>query len=1773
MSINRQQKNIVNPYAHEDIEYDYITNKRNIFVTSAIHEYYLFSLNFPTQNQTLKLSVPELQALGVEKDTPDLTVTGLDLRAYATLYPQNCSVVPDGDLIKLQIKGDQAAISSLASLVARLEERGHLGLYSTNSSPTAILPENINNIAPAGAVSRLIAINNFHSANYKRLIYKSLGIENEASLDAFQSVENLSLSVTENSYVNSNNSVDIYDWRENCKPGTETNKIYYNTVDDKFYYTTRTEQSESQLYDKSYWGDSLEDLSEKILSAIRVGVSNILKHTGRYSEGNLNFVMSLGLGDPQEPNKINFLSHLDIRPGSRWIHAVRVNRRIIESLEQNNDAFVSYDDFEFVPLQKAQVLLDPEKNKAVNKNVIKTENLIVNLPSATRALRHYHRQLTEEGIHPEDISGINLRRVASTIDGFIDDLSLACVYNKFQLDDEDIVEFFYTEAFELEYITFNGYLMSRGIGNIDFYNDVDDEKPMKILNAFSDSNPTTFSVVYNNELIYNDARNSSLADTKPWLVFFQDYLYPAVSLSAEKIRKKANQSKAAERRKRRNSLYTRVTEIAREGEDFKNSEAARRRAIPSDSDNFLTVSSNLVATGIDCDTAQAKLLKDALGTFVQFTKKKDIRSLVRQIIMSLRDEIVKDTAARNFLTTAIRIAPGIEENPQQSLREIERQVNQEIFCGLDVLGNVIETTFLDAKDMNPKSTAEPTFPFIKSFKVDLSVPKGYKGTYKTLFESQGDLYETIIKKAVLGFIESLIAGVVKDIVNAFLGCGPEGEREESLNDALRDLKFGVLDLNSYLEDIDLIEIAKSVDLFNVTRTDVDGQEQVIKQDPTDLQLTTLISDVSKMCTPREIDLLIFGAASNDLYQLILETVSDGEISFPVNVNIDPNGVPETDIRTINPEVYDNFEFTANKIRDFFAALGDAMREEGAEEIALLNLSPTDAYCTTRDPDLGLGRIGFTLSPEQLEAQYFSIINSKKDKISAMCDLLKDLENIQKEIEKFVNSIGFPEWYDEMLRIIQSVGDGLFSSMFAWFDDLFGEETTNNSSEVFNMYMTRLGQELFYTVRDLISRRIMVPTVVGASGTARFSYQVPSKSIFTDAPVSSLRLPYPPPEVIDDNSSWWWAGDLDDIRRRKKDFESTYALRTAPETLRSQLISIPRGDGVEAYDELYDKLKEYRQASHELARSDQWISNNASTGNAKCYLVVDNLQNESIRVTRDVKNSKTGRIERKTIAQYIPKLGDVEPEEEAVDYHKMLRSIGNPFAGGPISESGRGQIMPSRNNPVVLNLLKDSMFGTMNYVRAAGVDIPPRPRGAVRNSPHISVANYTQFIDEQLNFVFATDEGKSRFKGYMRGVIRPLYEISDEECVNNKEAAIASAMVLIIQARLQRFFTNVVSLASAYPHWDSLGTRKLVTDYLYRKIYDDLEYRGLSNLVFEYADVFKKAIADEPDNNISLEDYDTPREFIKQLVEQVYLSMLDKASDSVYSSINTSPYSRSNTRDRYERLLARFYNMIIFAIERHRETFGLENTGESINFIRNEIFDENENITETGFYYGNYYFPMGLLIGQYLIAQDSLVNISRNFGRIHYSSLSQEASYDDAFLTAISEQEVSKFSSELVGMPTTIVRRVPRTREMVDTTYYSKSEVAKRVQQLSIQTGIDSENFIAHLEYVIDILQPRQDNFDTQVTIELIRGIIDGTLPQIEDVLLSRLDWFELGSVENRQRFEQGYQQFLQEKSEEHPDGATPTTLATTISTILALVYNRRSLDLREKNDLERVFRS
>jgi len=1778
MTITRQQKNIINPYVLEDIEYNFTTDKRNLFVISAIHEHYLISHNFLPEGKVLKLSVQELSALGIDKDTPNIKITGNDLKAYSFLYSQNCNARENDAKISLERINDDTAKEKLNLLVAKLKEKGHLELYSTNSSPTAILPENINNTSLETAYTKLIAILPFHSSEYKKMIYKSIGTDQDPTLDLYQSIEQLSLSMVASAYVNNDENVDIYDWRANCEPGTETNKIYYNSVDDKFYYTERTQIAESQVFDQGYWSQQgRENASREMIKAIRKGVSEILKYTGRFSDSNVDSVLSLGVGDSTDDTKINFLSHLDVRPGSRWVYAVRIPRELVESISENDDIFISYDEFEMTPLERAGVLLDQNKNKTSNKRAIEAGNLVVHLPRVTKTLSTYAEQLQEEDITPEDLLGIDLSREIRTLDGFMDDLSLACLYNKVRLSDDDIIEFAFTDEYKLEYFTYNGYLMTRGTGNKDFHpRDEEDEVPnkaQKVLNTFSDSTPTTFSAVYNSERIYNDYSIVDEDNLKPWPEFFRDYLQPSVEISAEKIRRKSANSKANARRRRRKNIFTKVSELAREGKDIEDF----YRRINTSRNPYYQI--GRAVTSIDCDTGQAALLKDVMKIWSLFDSRISMRGKIRQAILLLRDEVIKDSATRAYLTQALQA----EENPQLFIRDIEKQVNEQIFCSLDVLGNVIETSFLDPKDMNPTVKAEGATDAAKApspLKVELKVPKGWKGVQKSLFSKDSDFYEELVIKIVTAYLKSVAVGIGKDVIKAALGCGPDDNRSDVLDDALRDLKYGLLDLNQYVDDLNLIEIAKSVDLVNVSRENVDGTEQVTKTDPTDRQLTALITDVSYMCTPRELDQLIFGSAQNVLYELILETVNDGIITFPIDSDIDANGDDDIVTRTIDPTVYGSFEFTKEKIKDFFIALGDALRDEDIEDIAQLNISPLDAYCSNLDPDLGLERLGFKISPEQLEAQYISIAEDKINKINALCDWLKDLDNILRGLEDLLNDLPIMKQYEQMLEYITFVSNMLWNCLTEWWSNLWDEEIENDRTDVINLYSSRFGKDLFYAIRGLISKRIMMARVysTGQLGAPIFTYVAPSPREYLEgSKVSSIPLPYPPPLIIDDNTSWWPLGSYDDLEAREKDSESSYALRTAPKILRDNLGETFRSDRVEggefAWDNIYAVLYNYIDKSLLDTEPDQWISN-GPTEDASAIMTIENINAErpGVQITRRVKTGlRSSQFE--VIASYLPEPGDFEPDSEGVDYYRLMSNIGPSDLGGPIVQGPRRQIiMPSRNNEDIRDIIDQSMFGINSDPGVGGVDI---------GIPAISVSNYTKFIDQTINFSFYNDEGKARMKTWLRGTNKPLYVPNDENCVTNKEVSIANSMILSIQARLQRFFMNTVSLASSYPHWNSLGTKKLVTDYLTRKVYDDLESKGLSNVFFEYAYVINRVYVDNPDNNISPLNENSPRDFIQSLVEQVYSSMLVNVSENVYLATKTSPYSNSTTHDRYKELVTAFYIQLLLRLNaaiaaQNYEVFGISGEVSVIrarDFIRDELFDDNSELTPEAYYYGAYYYPIGFLIAQYLITTDSIVNITRNFNDGHYRSLVEIANADDGILSAISENETSKFSSDYVGFPFGVV-----TGNGVYKILFSVSQSKKRLQDLGVILGRDEDTFNDHLQFYLEkreiedvnyradipgildryntadrqlndamrndddlgeraarrelgkiraeLLPITTNIYPNQIIIDFISGVLDGSLPSIEQSFPSILSWISL-NLDSVGFLRDSYQQFFE----------------------------------------------
>ena len=1589
MSLDLQQKNIINPFTEDLIGEPFFQIKRNRFVQDVLHEAHTNLLLTIPVGQKLDISPQEISSLlGDGYPHREITIAKEDLVVYTALYPQNCTVVEDSEgTIRLEPLGRADSVSRLKELVTRLDTAGMLDLYSTNSSPASI-NNGVITTGPDTAHLRLIAISPNHSNEYLQLIRKSVG-----STDTVNSTiaEEVVMSSIVNSYISSDNNVDIYDWRKNCNPDTDTDKVYYNPIDEKFYFTKRTMSSERGQYDIHINNLLARDVDEDapphpgpqptlqrntnnlnqamadyqremaawmlidaeyrmyqaqrtleptpIRAAIKNGITEILKLSGRFSQNNLNNLLE-GADTPNK--KYEFVSHIDLRPGSRWIYVVKVSKRHIDLLEEENNLAVSYDEFELTPLQKAKLLLDRKVNKTTLRKVFEAEDLIRFLPPVSRLLKDYSEIISDEDIPAKVLSGIRMGSESIKISSFIDYLSICFIYNKRMLDDRNVIEFSFSEKFSLEYLTVDGYLFSRGIGNKKFYSlpESEEEVPAKILNAFSQATPTTFSIIARSAEIFNETRVREQSDRKSWISFMIENLYPKIDDSAISIRKAAAKSDAAKRRARRGKLFTKISSLKKEGDDIRNElERASKKDVDNNGRAMYRVGSML--SGLDCNTAQAAALNNALKLWQAFSGKTRWRSVVRLTILALRDEIIKDSVLKAYASKAIQA----DDNPDLIIREIERSINNQIFCGLDVLGNVIETSFLDPKDMNPSKKAGKSVTLGESLKIELKLPRGMGSMGK-----KSDVYEKMIKEILTGFIKSLVAGIVKDILEAALGCAPNGNNSEALRATIKDMNFGYVDINSYLDDVDITAIAIESGISQVTRQMVDGEEVVAYTPPNNDQIKKLLTDISYMSTPGELDALLLGDGEILLYSLLVETLSDGTITYPFTRVKESGGRERTLNRTIDPSVYRNLELTQESLQEFLLALGDAMNEENAGRIAQFTFNPMEAYCNTKDP-MGLEDFGLGISMEQLDAQYTQVAQDKINKINAMCDWLKELEEIKRKLQELIDNLPIMDYYEDMLKLIANISNGIMEGLASLWASLWGEEAEDVTDPIFNLYVTRFGQDLFNTLHLMLDKRMVaqISRFDGHDGTPQphaseeveqdiedlyseilnelnnirpeptqdfellvqnltndnrisvdgFYYSAPSNRRIN--PDRHLPLPYMLPNTTD---PWYWFES--EISASRSEKRAQYAFTAGPKDIREKLRKVPRDteDLEEYFENLKNKYSSVIREKAEVTGLSPTLQNYASQ--ATCQLHLENLSSGSISITTEIL-LPTGEKKLVPLASYNPLETDREFGENSVNYYSLLSSIGPSNRGGPISpetllrrsNTSFGQ-MPPRNDLATANLINRLFVGEL-----------------LEGSNSKSVGNYGERIENHLDISYAQDLGKSRLIPFIKAINKNPFEINKDKCVNQEEVYLASALAMVIQSRLQSFFMNTLPLTRVYPQWGGLGTTKLVTNYLQNKIISELEDQGIINQIYNNLDAYQKVYIDNPDNiafrqvqspdQLSIDLNAQPRQIVASIIEKTYLAVLNNISKAKsFEQIIKSPYAEGITNKRYKSTLSRLF---------------------------------------------------------------------------------------------------------------------------------------------------------------------------------------------------------------------------------------------------------------------------
>ena len=256
------------------------------------------------------------------------------------------------------------------------------------------------------------------------------------------------------------------------------------------------------------------------------------------------------------------------------------------------------------------------------------------------------------------------------------------------------------------------------------------------------------------------------------------------------------------------------------------------------------------------------------------------------------------------------------------------------------------------------------------------------------------------------------------------------------------------------------------------------------------------------------------------------------------------------------------------------------------------------------------------------------------------------------------------------------------------------------------------------------------------------------------------------------------------------------------------------------------------------------------------------------------------------------------------------------------------------------------------------------------------------------------------------------------------------------------------LARVYPCWNSVGTVKLITDYLHKKITEELTAKEMIGPLYESIQYVKLVFPQDLEdsrfkNNPAISDDLNPSANVRNIIESMYVGILENISrTSEYTSVNRSvfdPESPINIRRRYENTLVKFYRLL-FNVD--MANYGIENLDQVLaaKAVINRFYNGFQ-ITQLGLLAGAYYFPIAFQIASYMIYYDRGIKYANRYSDTQYRILVQSAEADDNLLTALKGELVTKFSSLYKGFPV----NVGYYNGTYERTYYSSDQVEERIR--------------------------------------------------------------------------------------------------------------------------------
>ena len=1707
MPLTPRQRNIINPKANQlltersGIEYNY-GNRRNRFVIDAIHEKFLTLGNFPSEN---------FRMIGVREEelgSPDDHIRAKDMHAYAALYRQNAKTIVDPEeQIELVLLAQEELETELENLVSSLGD--DIDKYTTQSVPETLDSDFEALSISEKRVAQLISLTPGHSYEYQQSLRNVMDISEELYNPSRQFETTNPIA---NYLVANNPSVDLYDWRKNTLPGTEKHKVYYNPNNDTFVYTFRSDKTSYPHYDIGYlildepWVPSFMEenflgqndydrgddgpsrpTSEEILSRYKdirnTGVKKILQFAGKYSRANLNEILGKDEGtdealkllvalqspiihqlDDEYTDQIsprnedyphyNITSYLDGRPGSRWVFRVVVERSFIDRLSgAGNIISPSYQEAEITLLQKAKTILEQPSPKKIFYSV---SQLYKYIASAQTLLRVYADDMQEEGILPYVLNNLDITFEAEKLGNFSDKLALFNSYNQRSLDIlDDRLEIFVSEEYKLLYIALDGDVYVRGVGNTDFYPEASPHE--RILNAFFPYTPTTFSYIENIQQLAQIYINSTQNDRPQWSEVLPEYTYPELDVGALRLMRGKSDRALLNLIKKKDSIFQTIAQRNQVSlDEIKHIFDGRKLTTSPQTVNFLKGE----VASLGCNEGFGKFFNVSLSVISEVMGKNRAHKYLREIIFYLRDELISDSV-KNYRIPGTDIsaqalplgALSMTQNPDFVYRQVKQAVDRQIHCGLAVTSNFIEQRFLASDQLPPEAKSlvrgwknGSAFGLatdnIINPKIELKSPFG--SGPKTLLEIQRQVWKKMLTAIVKNMLKSLVIGVFKDILRAALGCGPDGATVDphSLRNSMALQDYGFADLSSYIVGVDVVEVASFI---NMPQGYTNPSTEPLRK-----QIYALISDISIMSTPAELQQMLEGSASGELFDLIAETTNGNKVVYPANRNMD---VIESDNNIVlNPADYPNLIRTPSMLESFIKELGKRMYSQTIPNIEIQ--SPLEAYCDDRDPIIQPLR--FILSNEQLLGQYNNLAQEKIDYLNWLCNLLQSTQNLEFLLQDMIDSLPTFSFYDKSLDILAKASTDLWSWIIEKLQ--FDSGAPESRDPIFNLWTTEMGLELYYST-DFTTRAGGSPNRESTAPSAIYTMPLGAVST-TGRDDGDLLLPYQPLTGEDYNPKTY------------------YQLRTAPLSVRPVN---PR-----SFDEnTLNADVTWHRRNHTsyypgfgYAPTVFTTIQNKDQGGYKIYVSpLDNAQDAN--TSESLINGESDSIdlpEPVLLAQYIFKdeENSGEPANGGANYHFLqemfddndhVRAEHNIIIGAELGVIPLGHYdWPGGIFQVMSNAyagrFATQAFEAEHNIRMgdyayfpSGIAQGPAPHGApIRAAFYdgsLAIDNGSENIYRTLNASYITPVAKTVFKRWTRILSENPLTPKDEPCLDILKEQQGEALRQCIQSRIQMFMLNVFPLRRVYPAWRNLGTVKLVTAYLTKKIIKEFQTYEMWGVAQEAISSFEYVYGEiDIDTNVVGDAY---TQKIFGIVEKFLvgdgtgihpnpIDEEDKQQRGYWHKLDLPAlYDSSNTTgNRYRNCLTSFYISIFDAIvnrtravrdryvlsEDQRSNFSLSlQTFLEGNFTRQNY--RNLQITRDGYRYGLYYMPTPIMIAQSLVYYDNSIKAMNRFSQSSRQNLALVTAADKALMMAMRGTPDNGYDFDLTQYPLTIANSTIR----------------------------------------------------------------------------------------------------------------------------------------------------